>query len=185
MERTLSTAEARRVAVLDAALDVFAVAGYRGTAVSEVASAAGISSAYVFRLFPSKLDLFVATIQAGFDRILAALREGVEQLPAASPGRILAAMADAYAALITDRKLIMLQVHALAASDEPAIREALRNQQGRLVEYVADRSKAAQPDVQAFFARGQLCHLVVALDITAARDAWVPYLTDGLIHYDN
>ena len=169
--------------VVHAAVGVFANSGYRGTPVAEVAAAAGISPAYVFRLFPTKQDLFVGALHACFDRILDALRDAVEDLPAASPGRILAAMADAYAALIVDRQLIMLQVHALAASDEPVIRDALRAEQARLVEYVSDRSRAAQPDIQSFFARGQLCHLVAALGVEDVKDEWALRLTEGLLHY--
>ncbi|WP_406149631.1 TetR/AcrR family transcriptional regulator [Streptomyces sp. NBC_01012] len=182
MERSLSTAEDRRAAVLEAGLGVFARSGYRGTPVSAVAAAAGISPAYVFRLFPAKVDLFTATLHTCFARILKALRDSVEELPAAGPEEVLAAMANAYAALIADRKLLMLQVHALAASDDTAIREALRGEQARLADYVADRSKAPQPQVQAFFARGQLCHMVVALDIESSREPWASYLTEGLVH---
>jgi len=182
MRKTLSTADQRRATVLDAGLGVFAVSGYRGTPVAEVASAAGISPAYVFRLFPSKRDLFLATLHTCFDRILDALRASVEDLPAAGPDAILSAMAGSYAALITDRKLLMLQVHALAASDEPEIQEALRAEHARLVRYVTDRSGAPQPAVQEFFARGQLCHLVTALNIEATDETWTRYLVEGLTH---
>jgi AcrR family transcriptional regulator len=183
MDKALSKSEQRRVSVVGAAIEVFAKSGYRGTPVADVAAAANISPAYVFRLFPTKQKLFVATLSACFDRILAGLQAAVEDLPAASPGRLLAAMADAYAALIRDRKLIMLQVHALAASDEPAIRDALRSEQARLIEFVAGRSRAAQPDIQAFFARGQLCHVVAALGIEDSTDRWALQLTEGLLHY--
>ncbi|GAA1988516.1 TetR/AcrR family transcriptional regulator [Amycolatopsis minnesotensis] len=183
MSKTLSKSEQRRSSVIAAAVEVFAKSGYRATPVAEVAAAAEISPAYVFRLFPTKQDLFVAATSACFDRIIDTLRAAVDQLPAASPGRVLAAMAEAYAALITDRKLIMLQVHALAASDEPAIRDALCGGQARLVDYVAGRSRAAQPDVQAFFARGQLCHLVATLGIEDSAAGWALQLTEGLVHY--
>ncbi|MGW8378914.1 TetR/AcrR family transcriptional regulator [Streptomyces sp. ODS28] len=182
MPRSLSTAEARRGAVLEAGLEVFSHSGYRGTPVAAVATAAGISPAYVFRLFPSKADLFTATVHECFDRILQALRDSVEELPAAGPDEVLAAMADAYASLIADRKLLMLQVHALAASDEPTIRDALRHEQARLTAYVTDRSGAPQPQVQNFFARGQLCHLVVALGIDSVDEPWSANLTQGLVH---
>lgn len=180
---TLSTAEDRRRAVLDAGLSVFAASGYRGTPVAAVTSAAGTSPAYVFRLFSAKVDLFVATLRTCFDRILATLRDSVAELPAAGPEEVLAAMADAYAALITDRRLIMIQVHALAASDDPAIRDAPRDEQARLTDYAADRSRADGPRVQDFFARRQLCHLVAALGIEESAEPWARYLTEGLVHH--
>ncbi|WP_216897601.1 TetR/AcrR family transcriptional regulator [Nocardia alni] len=182
MNRTLSRADERRATVTNAAIEVFAVSGYRGTPVAEVAAVAGISPAYVFRLFPTKQDLFIAALHACFDEILAGLLADMENLPAISPRRALAALADAYADLITDRKLIMLQVHALAASDDPEIRDAMRAQQARLVEFVTDHTQAAQAEIQTFVARGQLCHLVAALDLDNSTEPWATRLTEGLVH---
>ncbi|MEK8171566.1 hypothetical protein NKH77_25505 [Streptomyces sp. M19] len=163
--------------------------------------------AYVFRLFPTKRDLFVAAQRVCFDRIIDAMRAAVEDLPAAAPSSaapsaapsaasasapsssdpasVLAAMAEAYAALIADHKLLMLQVHALAATDEPEIRRALRDEHARLVRYVAERSGADRPAVREFYARGQLCQLVAALGLGSADGdgEWAAYLTEGLVHY--
>ena len=71
-----STADARRVAVLNAAVTVFARTGFHATPVTAVAAAAGISQAYVFRLFDGKLGLFVAALEQCFERILPASRRG-------------------------------------------------------------------------------------------------------------
>src|SRR3954469_21786723 len=57
--RTLSTAEERRAELTDAAVEVFAERGY-AAGTMEIAKAAGISQAYLFRLFPTKPELFVA-----------------------------------------------------------------------------------------------------------------------------
>ena len=61
---TLSTSEARRETVIRSAVTVFARLGYLGTPVSAIAEHAEISTAYVFKLFPRKEDLFVAAIAA-------------------------------------------------------------------------------------------------------------------------
>src|ERR1700712_1613493 len=68
-KRTLSTAEERREAVLEAGMSVFAERGFLGTPTTEVAKAAGISQAYLFRLFPTKADLVVAVIERSTQRI--------------------------------------------------------------------------------------------------------------------
>ncbi|WP_028923728.1 TetR/AcrR family transcriptional regulator [Pseudonocardia acaciae] len=184
MERALSTAEERRPAVLAAAVRAFAVSGYRGTPVARVATEAGISPAYVFRLFPTKQGLFIAAVHACFDRILDALATRADALPSTAPApEVLSSMADAYAALIADRTLLALQVHALAAADEPEIQRALRAEHARLVRYVADRSRAPLPAVQNFFARGQLCHLVTVLGIESVDEEWAGYLNEGIRHY--
>src|ERR671916_1570760 len=61
--RTLSTAEERREEVLEAAERVFAARGLHGTPTMEIAKAAGISQAYLFRLFPTKAELFTALVE--------------------------------------------------------------------------------------------------------------------------
>src|SRR6201996_335838 len=68
-KRTLSTAEARREAVLEAGMAVFAERGFLGTPTTEVAKAAGISQAYLFRLFPTKSDLVLAVAERSNQRI--------------------------------------------------------------------------------------------------------------------
>lgn len=67
--RILSTAEARREEVIAAARHVVAARGYHGTPTTAIAKAAGISQAYLFRLFPTKLELFLALTDDCFDRV--------------------------------------------------------------------------------------------------------------------
>ncbi|MEV4347704.1 TetR/AcrR family transcriptional regulator [Actinoplanes sp. NPDC049596] len=187
--RIRSTAGERREVVLTAAVRVFSQSGYHATSVGSVATAAGISEGYVFRLFGDKQKLFVAALARCFERIHEALSAGADAAPSRRSGAVLDAMALAYAKLIAERELLMLQVQALAAADDPAVRaEMLRGQQ-RLVELVRDRSRAADATVQKFFAQGQLCHLVTALGlVTAAPDekaeSWVRILTDGIRHFE-
>ena len=50
--------------ILEAAERVFAARGLHGTPTIEIAKAAGISQAYLFRLFPTKAELFIALVRA-------------------------------------------------------------------------------------------------------------------------
>src|ERR1043165_3023590 len=54
------TAEARREAIVDAVRDVFAEKGFDGTTTRELADAAGVSEALLFKHFPNKEALFTA-----------------------------------------------------------------------------------------------------------------------------
>jgi AcrR family transcriptional regulator len=178
--RTRSTSSVRRAEVLDAAHAVFARTGYHATPVSDVAHAAGISQGYVVRLFGTKLQLFVAVLDRCYRRI-------TEQLEAAADGAgngsaVLDAMADAYAALIADRDLLMLQVHAQSAADVPAVRASTRRGLERIVETATRRSGASDDDVQRFLAYGQLCHLVVTADLDSVPEKWARVVTHNLTH---
>ena len=177
-----STADARRTLVVARAVTVFAAAGYYATPVTAVAEAAGISQAYVFRLFGDKLGLFVAALDHCFERIVDALRVGAEGAADGSPGAVLAAMADAYAALIADRDLVMLQVHAQSAATVPEIGEAVRRGYAAVVTFAQARSGATDRQVQEFIAFGLLCHLIATADLDAVDAPWGRLLTAGMRH---
>jgi AcrR family transcriptional regulator len=57
------SAEDRRAAILDAALEVFSRRGYNGASIDEIANAAGISKALIYEHFPSKKDLHVSLLE--------------------------------------------------------------------------------------------------------------------------
>src|SRR5262245_21812368 len=120
--RVRSTAGERREEVLAAAARVFSATGYHATSVSSVASAAGISEGYVFRLFGDKQKLFTAALSRCYDRIVETLGAGADGAASKRPKAVLDAMAVAYAKLIAERELLMLQVQALAAVGDPVVR---------------------------------------------------------------
>ena len=73
------SAEERRQAIVEAVRDVFAEKGFDGTTTRELAQAAGVSEALLYKHFPSKESLFAAMLDAcakgptfaEFNRILA------------------------------------------------------------------------------------------------------------------
>ncbi|MBA2512743.1 MAG: TetR/AcrR family transcriptional regulator [Solirubrobacterales bacterium] len=172
MARTLSTADARRETVLAAAAHVFAARGIYGTPTTEVARAAGISQAYLFRLYPSKEALAVALIERVHERIHETFAQAAAQ--AASAGEeVLPAMGRAYVELLKDQDLMLLQLHAHAASpDVPAIRAASRDGFRRLVEFAQRVSGAPDEEVQRFFAHGMLLNALAALDAMELDEPW-------------
>ncbi|WP_405497905.1 TetR/AcrR family transcriptional regulator [Nocardia sp. NBC_00511] len=178
----LSTSDIRRDAVLDAAIVEFAKSGYHGTPINTVAVAAGISPAYVFKLFPSKVELFVATLDRCFERVEQSLATGAARVPDADPERVLHEMGGAYAELIADKSLLMLQVHALSAADVPDIAGAVRAGLQRVTDYAKTRSGATDAQVQHFMAFGQLCHLITTLGLDGIDGGWAAILTAGIRH---
>src|SRR5574337_661459 len=63
MKERLS-AEERRLQIVEAAVDLFSRKGFRGTRTREIAEAAGISEAMIFKHFATKRDLYSAIIEA-------------------------------------------------------------------------------------------------------------------------
>jgi TetR/AcrR family transcriptional regulator len=58
------SASDRRTQLLDAALNVFSQKGFNGATTKEIAAAAGVTEAIVFRHFPSKQALYQAVIES-------------------------------------------------------------------------------------------------------------------------
>ena len=58
------SAEERRQAIVDAVRDVFADKGFDGTTTRELAKAAGVSEALIYKHFPSKESLYAAMLDA-------------------------------------------------------------------------------------------------------------------------
>ncbi|WP_431971994.1 TetR/AcrR family transcriptional regulator [Nocardia sp. bgisy134] len=179
---TLSTSDARRDVVIDAAIAEFARAGFHGTPISAVATKAGISQAYVFKLFPGKTTLFVAALDRCFELVEKALSAGAARAEGVSPEQILHEMGGAYAELIGDKNLLMLQVHAQSAADIPEVADAMRRGLARTTRFAKQRSDATDEQVQRFMAYGQLCHLITTLGLDGDTSDWAALLTAGIRH---
>ncbi|WP_067820257.1 TetR/AcrR family transcriptional regulator [Nocardia inohanensis] len=180
---TLSTSDVRREAVVDAAITEFARTGYHGTPTTAVATSAGISTAYVFKLFPSKVELFVAALDRCFELVERSLAAGAARVAGAEPEAILHEMGGAYAELIADKRLLMLQVHAQSAAEIADIGAAVRRGLARVTDYAKTRSGGSDEAVQRFMAYGQLCHLITTLGLDGDEGGWATVLTAGIRHY--
>jgi AcrR family transcriptional regulator len=69
------SAEDRRAAILDAALEVFSKRGYNGASIDEIAQAAGISKALIYEHFPSKKELHVSLLERHTQEIFVRLSQ--------------------------------------------------------------------------------------------------------------
>jgi AcrR family transcriptional regulator len=162
--------------VLRAAMKVVGPRGLYGTPTMDIAAAAGISQAYLFRLFPTKTELFVAVLGRSFERILEAFDEAIAN--ARADGRpVRDAMAEAYTSLLRDPEVLLTQLQGQAAASEPAVRDELRRGFRRLFEMVEREWPASPGEIQAFFAHGMLCNVIAAMQIEDLRERWAEVLT--------
>ena len=182
MVKTLrQTAEQRREAVLDAAKIEFARHGLHGASTDAIARRAGISQPYLFRLFGTKKELFLALNEACFAETLQVFREAAS---GKSGEDALRAIGDAYRGLIeSDRTMLQGQLQSYAASVEDVeVRESTARGYGRLVDYVETVSGADRQTISAFFATGMLLNVLAAMQYSIGddpRESWVARLADG------
>jgi AcrR family transcriptional regulator len=165
------SAEARRTEVVALAIEQFALGGYRGTSTEAIARQAGISQPYLFRLFKTKRELFLACHELCDRRIIETFRGAAEGVPQADA---LPAMGKAYLELLQDRTMLLFQMQSYAACSDPVIQESVRAGYGEIVREVAQLSGAEPERVWMFFAHGMLLNVVASLDLAAVadRDEW-------------
>src|SRR5215471_11849385 len=89
------TAAERREEILEAAMTEFATGGLHGASTDAIARAAGISQPYLFRLFGTKKELFLAVLDRGFARTLEAFQLGVGRASGAGEN-VFKTMGEAY-----------------------------------------------------------------------------------------
>ena len=69
--------DARRVTLLEAALAAFSQNGYHATSMDDIAERAGVSKPVLYQHFPSKLDLYLALLDASCDSLVEVVREAL------------------------------------------------------------------------------------------------------------
>ena len=116
---TRRSAAERRGEIIEIAIEHFALRGYNGTSTDQVAREAGISQPYLFRLFRTKRELFLACHEVMHGRIAETFAAAARGLP---PEERMPAMAKAYTDLLADRTSLLFQMQSYAASPIPRSR---------------------------------------------------------------
>ena len=159
------SADARRIAILEAAIEEYGRSGMHATSTEVIAERAGISQPYLFRLFGTKSGLITAAIEHHTDKLRAAFREAVEQRdPATTPP--LQAMGIAYLSLLEgNTNELRCQLHTWAAASDPAIKEVAQRTYRAIWDDVAELSGAEPSVIRRFMAYGMLLTVIGALDL--------------------
>ncbi|WP_433611403.1 TetR/AcrR family transcriptional regulator [Dactylosporangium sp. CA-139114] len=157
-----STAPRRRADAVDIGMRVFADHGLTTASVQKVADQMGVSQPYVFRLFGSKSDFFLACV----DEMEGRIRRVLRQAAAHNPGDPLPAMRADFRALIADGVVtgLWLQACAAARSDE-AVAARCRAVIGGILDEAAHWSTAESRELRDTLALGALVVMLQALSV--------------------
>jgi AcrR family transcriptional regulator len=166
--RQLSDADRRREGVLAAARAEFAEWGYHGATTAAIAKKADISRSYIYALFPSKKDLFLACQRWNHRQIMGIIDVAAEAITSLEAQ---ARIHQAYVEKVEHRPhfLFRLQATAAAASDADIAAEARRSFiEGfeKLVQILRDDEEA----VKMYISLGLFAD--VAMAIRLPRDYW-------------
>jgi AcrR family transcriptional regulator len=176
MDGRRATADERREAVLAAAVAEFAARGLHGASTERIAAAAGISHPYLFKLFGTKRELFLAASERVYGRVREAFRAAAAATPAGAEP--LWEMGKAYYDLLGRRDELRLLLHGFAAAGDPEIGPAMRRCYADLFRFAQEASGADPAAMQAFWAHGMLLTIAAAMDLPslAREEGWVAAL---------
>lgn len=163
-------ASERKRRIIEAARAVFASAGYAGVGTAELARAAGVSEAALYRYFPSKKRLFMATLgnagarlQEIWQRLATEVDDPIETLRGIALGY--------YDHVHSRSDFTRLQFRALSESDDPEVQAAVRENFASLARFVADAIREGQrrglvrEDVDASVVAWQFLGMGLAVDV--------------------
>jgi AcrR family transcriptional regulator len=165
--------EDRRREIIEAAVREFAVGGLHGTPVDAIAKQVGVSQPYLFQLFGTKKELFIAAVRRAFERTVASFRTAAAEAGEdAGTEDVLMSLGLAYHQLLADRRLLLMQMQAYAACADDDIREVVREEMLRLVSFVQSASGAPDTVVHDWLAQGMLMNVVAAMSLTDVDADW-------------
>lgn len=180
---TRLTAEERRDEVIAAASIEFAEAGYAGTPTDAIARRVGVSQPYLFQLFGTKRELFIAAVNDCFERTRRSFEEVGKPARAAgmTPKLILEAMGHNYIRLLmSNPNILRLQLQAYASGSDGEIWTAVRNNYKQLWHTVATISGADRSELIEWFAMGMLINVVASIGDGATFEDYMNSLLGGV-----
>ena len=159
----------RRSQLLRIAAGEFANHGLHGASIEAIAREAGITQAYVFRMFKTKKALFTELVGAAFDRFIDGMAQAADSARSLDA---LALMGAQYYEMLADRTTLLLQLQGLAACADSEVRDLVRARLARMWDTVADTTGLDPVTVKSFLAFGMLLNTAAALAIDELDEPW-------------
>jgi AcrR family transcriptional regulator len=128
--------EQRREQVLDAAREVFVVSGFHSAGMDEIAVRAGVSKPVLYQHFPSKLDLYLALLDAGINDLLTSTADAMRSTTD-NKARVLATM-QAYFAFVEEQGGVYRLVFESDIINEPEVRRRVDRAHAGIAALIAD-----------------------------------------------
>jgi AcrR family transcriptional regulator len=170
--RTRLTASERREHVLVAAVAEFSRTGYHGTPTEAIARRAGISQPYLFRLYGTKKDLFLACVERCFDRTTETFRTAAAEAPRPDAETPAERMGRAYVEMLADRELLLFQLQTYVAAEDPDVGALARRRYEQLRAEIAELTGEDAGSVLRFMGQGMLLNVAAALRLDPESWIW-------------
>ncbi len=127
---------ARRAQLLESALEVFVQQGYHAALMDDIAEHAGVSKPVLYQHFPSKLELYLALLDAQVEDLVARVRAALEATTD-NRERVRGAI-ETYFDFVDSKGAAYRLVFESDLRNEPAVRERIESALDSCVEAIAD-----------------------------------------------
>ena len=170
------TSDERRDEIVEAAFAAFAQSGLTGTSTEDIARMVGVSQPYIFRLFGTKKQLFLAAIERCFEQTEDVFRRAVESDSHPDPKH---RIGHAYAEMIQDRRKLMMQMQAYVACDDDDVRRVVQQGFARLVDYIQSTTGTTPAELSQFFGKGMLLNVMASMQALDSEAGWAATIREG------
>jgi AcrR family transcriptional regulator len=126
----------RRSQLIDAAREVFVANGYHAAAMDDIAERAGVSKPVLYQHFPGKLELYLALLDEGTERLVSVVRDALAATDD-NKERVGATMA-AYYDFVTGNQGVFKLVFESDLTSEPAVRDRVDAANRRCADLVTE-----------------------------------------------
>ncbi|MDO5031678.1 TetR/AcrR family transcriptional regulator [Corynebacterium sp.] len=163
------SSQERRAQLLRIAAEEFAAHGPANASIDEIAERAGISQAYVFRIFGTKKALFLELLDVAFER----MAEGLHNAAAGTTGtEAFDRMGPKYMSMLEDHTMLRLQLHGIASATDEEIREHTRAGFATIWRTIHAATGADDVAIKAFLGYGFLMTASTSLRLDEVDEDW-------------
>lgn len=141
MEAGRLSREQRRGQLLTVAQQLFSTEGYHHVSMDDIAERANVTKPVLYRHFPSKLDLYLAIVDARGQDLLAAIDEAVRPVVAGAPGDgrdVVAAIVRAYVTFVDAAGEASTLLFESDVTHDPAVRARVESASRDAAQRIAD-----------------------------------------------
>ncbi|WP_061961198.1 TetR/AcrR family transcriptional regulator [Demequina flava] len=158
------SADVRREQILAAASVVFGERGYSGGTTDAIARQAGVSQAYVVRMFGGKEKLFRASAERAAQKVVDAFRTTIADFTGdEAPHDRTLALSVAYINLVVDRGILLTLLQLFSLGHDEGLGSLARQCFLRVYRVVREDAGLSPEEANAFFGRGMLTTMLLAM----------------------
>jgi TetR/AcrR family transcriptional regulator len=160
----------RRELILESATEVFGERGYAGATTDGIARAAGISQAYVVRMFGSKEKLFIEVLNRALVRLVSVFRAAIADHEASGEPaeQLYPKLGTAYIDLIADRGILLSLMQSFAQGHDRVIGEAARCGFLDIYRLLREEAHLTPDEANVFLAHGMMMNTLLGLQLPQA-----------------